>query len=348
MTRKPGISLGTKNMKSFLFSLCLGLQACAQTPVTYQVPLATNAAYPQGGTETVTVTPNPPTTNIPPVVTPPVTNAPPVVTTPPTTNSLPVVTVPPAGPTIPAQAVAAGFKSAVFDDEFTSNTVAPSTSASSGYNWYPYASGVASTVSNGIMTITASPNGYNEDLQTVPPSANGSTRTGTWQHGYFEARIQYTHAKPASSGTGWPSFWGWAVQALSPKVGQYTAEDDFMEFFPTQGGLYNTLHNWANTASSATGSDSHNNNGTNLQVTPAQPTDDGWHIYGCLWKSTGTGTGSISFYFDNQLVTHQNGTTTYATGTGSGFTAIENDNLMMILGTATGWPMSVDWVRVWQ
>ena len=33
---------------------------------------------------------------------------------------------------------------------------------------------------------------------------------------------------------------------------------------------------------------------------------------------------------------------------GTALTAMESDNLFIYLGTAQGWPMNVDWVRVWQ
>jgi hypothetical protein len=205
------------------------------------------------------------------------------------------------------------------------------------------------------LTINQSNNSYNADLQTIPTHSTGSQRDGTWQHGYFEARIQFANAPTSKGGGGWPSFWTFAVQAQSPVAGQLTAEWDILEAFLTGSvaQVFNTGHNWMNTAQYSTGTDTYNTNGTNLQVSlqgstdPAQPTDEGWHTYGCLWWGTGV-TGYIQCYYDDHLVVHENGVTTFPTGQGAGLSAQESDNMYMLLGTATGWPINVDWVRVWQ
>ena len=173
--------------------------------------------------------------------------------------------------------------------------------------------------------------------------------------------------------TGWPSFWLWAVQALSPAQGQKTAECDIFEALPlgkagASSHAINTLHNWENSKDYAAQSNLYNTGSNNIQVSlvgstePAQPTDDAWHTYGCLWTSNGNGSGTVQFYYDGFLIVHQRGVTTFLTGTnqrlspgqidhgtmGTLLTAMETDNMFMYLGTAQDWPMNVDWVRVWQ
>ena len=333
------------------------------TPPVTPPPITT----PPVTTPPVTTPPvtTPPVTT-PPVTTPPVTTPP--VTTPPVTT--PPVTTPPSTTstaTPPAQAQAAGFSNLAFFDDFTdATTIAPSTSPASGYKWYWSQGGVSSsdyyTVTpgsylgaTGVLTINKSDNGYNADLQTIPTRASGSQRDGTWQHGYFEARIQFATTPPSGAGRGWPSFWTFAVQAQSPVAGQLTAEWDILEAFlsGSVAQVFNTGHNWMNTSTSSTGTDTYNTNGTNLQVSlqgstePAQPTDGGWHTYGCLWWGDGV-TGYIQCYYDDQLVVHENGKTTFPTGQGAGLSAQESDNMYMLLGTGTGWPINVDWVKVWQ
>lgn len=279
----------------------------------------------------------------------------------------------------PSQAAAAGFSTLVFNDDFnTLTTIAPTASPSSGYNWYWDAAGVTSSgqysvnttavpgvydgqpaaagKSVGVLSIFTSNVTYNSDLKTTFQSQSGSNfSSGCWNHGYFEAYIQFNHTVIGSGGssTGWPSFWLWAVEAYSPVLGKITAECDIMEYFPSgasgsTGTYICTLHNWANTNSVAAGTDDFN---TNSHNTPgSQPSDGGWHTYGCLWQGNGT-TGTVQFYFDNVLQT-LNGVSSFTlTGSGSsptaGLSAMENDHMSIILGSATGWPINVDWVRVW-
>jgi hypothetical protein len=272
--------------------------------------------------------------------------------------------------TAPAQAVAAGFSKLAFDDEFTnSSTVASSTSPTSGFNWYwnewygttkdftvDTGAGTGATAgATGVLTI----NGPME-LQTVPSSPAVSQRVGTWQHAYFEARIQYSYTVTGSGGpdVGWPSFWMFAIQAQSATVGQQIAELDILEAYPlgTSGAkayVINTLHNWQATKGNATGKETANTDNNSYQQSlqgtteSAQPTDNGWHTYGCLWTGNGT-TGTIQYYYDNHLILHQDNVSSFPVGSGTSFPAQEQDNMYLILQGVQGWPIHVDWVRVWQ
>ena len=340
----------TLRISTLLILSLTSTQASAPAPGTYVIPIATNSDYGPGSTMTLYVAPQPASGSAPGA-------------------SDPGTPTPPAGTgsTAPAQAQAAGFSNLAFSDDFTDpTTIATSTQATAGYKWYWSQQGVSSTDyykvttgdylgATGVLTINRSDNRYNADLQTIPTHATGSQRDGTWQHGYFEARIQFANNPTTSRGNGWPSFWTFAVQAQSPVAGQLTAEWDIMEAFMSRSAaqVFNTGHNWMNTSRYSTGSDTYNTNGTNMQVSlqgstePAQPTDGGWHTYGCLWWGDGV-TGYIQCYFDDHLIVHENGKTTFPTGQGAGLSAQESDNMYMLLGTATGWPINVDWVRVWQ
>jgi hypothetical protein len=272
--------------------------------------------------------------------------------------------------TAPTQAAAAGFSTLVFDDEFTSTTtVASSTSPTSGFKWYWnswYGTTPDYTVTTGAGSgATAGATGFLTingpmELQSVPTYAPASQRAGTWQHAYFEARIQfsYTVTGKGSESTGWPSFWAFAVQAQSATVGEKLAELDFLEAFPlgnagAKSYIINTLHNWQATAGDVTGIDTYNTNGSSYQQSLqgttelAQPTDSAWHTYGCLWTGNGK-TGNVQFYYDNHLVVHPGGVTSIPVGTGTGLTAQEQDNMFLILQGESGWPINVDWVHVWQ
>jgi beta-glucanase (GH16 family) len=218
----------------------------------------------------------------------------------------------------------------VFDDEFNSaDTISPY--GSGNYNWYT-ASGFTSqdyTVSNGCVTILTDASGYSDDLYT-PTS---------FQHGYFEARLQFYPAGHLSGA--WPAFWSFATQAAAG--GPPFAELDFVEAYPGGGGgstngnngvtFLTTVHQWTPTATSETGTNVQNSDITPI---PAGFNYDGFHTYGMLWTDN-----NVAWYIDNQLVMSA------ATGPGTDFTALEQDTMTMILGTGKNWPMTVDYVHVW-
>jgi hypothetical protein len=140
---------------------------------------------------------------------------------------------------------------------------------------------------------------------------------GNWQHGYFEAYIQYN--ANGSSSSGWPAFWSWPTQG--------GAEVDFLEVgINAYGG---TIHYPAGQ--------------TTVGQTWQVPRDSEWHDYGCLWQSTGSGTGSLTFYIDNVQVGNP-----FPTGTGTSVPNMESNSQALALGTGTGWPINIDYVKVWQ
>lgn len=285
------------------------------------------------------------------------------------------VTLTAPGPTPPPQSLGAGFKTLVFNDDFTNPaTVATAQYQSSGANWYfaqrngkpaspsewsvlPNTAAAAIANGNTGGGNNASPNGGvleirtgafpNENLITLPGWALNKSGAvlppmgqGHWQHGYFEAYIQFVpNANPAAlfSQTGWVAWFGWAAECLasygfgsSSLNGANPSELDFLESFghaewssagnqdaPGQweATLINHSTNWADGFAGGILSDSN------------------WHTYGCLWVP-----GTISIYFDNALVG----------SVSTSKTALDTQSLFMTLGTGPNWPMYVDWVRVWQ
>ena len=112
------------------------------------------------------------------------------------------------------------------------------------------------------------------------------------------------------------------------------AELDFMEYYtPERQSTYlTTVHQWINTYPSTQAQ-----NPNNVPAIPANTDFSKWHTYGCLWTPN-----QVQWFFDNQLVT------TVATGPGTPFTALEQSQMFLLLGTGVSWPMYVDYVRVWQ
>jgi hypothetical protein len=275
-------------------------------------------------------------------------------------------------PAPPAPAIAAGFTHLVFEDDFTtSDTIAPTQNAASGYKWYwsfditsttPWTVRTAATAASvsdagpgtnaspagGILTVSG-PGQPNDALITVPgwslnkgDATLPATGDGNWSHAYFEAYIQarIDGNSSTSSSSGWPAFWSWSVQGLRNfgfgSSSLTTASYSEIDFYETYGTIFGnqpgnwtaTMHQWpANVAS-----DGH-----------TQHTDNGWHTYGCLWVSTGPGTGQVKFYYDGDQVD-----ATIDSGTGQTQFSLESLSQFIVLGSGNGWDMNVDWVRVWQ
>ena len=200
----------------------------------------------------------------------------------------------------------------------------------------------------GILTVSG-PGEPNDALVTVPGGALNNAQAvlpaegqGCWAHAYFEAYIQFRTDGNSSTdaATGWPAFWSWSVQGLknfgfggSSLTTAAYSEIDFMETYGTifgdkPGDWTATMHQWPANASS----DGH-----------TQHTDEQWHTYGCLWTSTGSGTGQVKFYFDGAQVDQ-----TVDSGTGQTQFSLEGMYQFIVLGSGKGWDMNVDWVRVWQ
>jgi hypothetical protein len=197
--------------------------------------------------------------------------------------------------------------------------------------------------------------------------------TGSFNHCYYEARIQMA-PKAAESEN---AFWSWSTSQFynaAVKTGYVnTAENDFMEWVPDAPNPFygcNTLHDWYGST------DKSNTNAENIMDSlvgnstgPGTIMGDGnFHVYGCLWVALTPTTGYTQYYLDNQLVVHKGGVTRFLTGVGTGtssgkvttvngvvcytapnagLSSIEASNMYIIVGGETGWPLNVDWVHVW-
>jgi hypothetical protein len=280
---------------------------------------------------------------------------------------------------VPPQAVAAGFTNQVFFDDFTtSNTIATTQNAASGFNWYwgnqqgvptqcwsVNTSQTAAGLSNGnsggganaspnggILTLTG-PGNSNDAIITVPGSAlnNGTARlptSGCWLYGYFEAYLQCNPANVVPpTASGWPAFWTWSAEGLvsygfgSSNLNATSTEVDIIEVFATQ------FSDPAGTQSSAIhqpgGSTTvySNQAGVLTGAVTACPLDNAnWHTYGMLWYP-----GGVSFFVDNVQV---GPTAAGPFSTSALQMETAKQHLFMLLGTGiqSGGQLNVDWVRV--
>jgi hypothetical protein len=263
--------------------------------------------------------------------------------------------------TVPAQAASAGFNTAVLNDTFSSSSDYSSsqgTTAVSGANWYPYFWATATKVSiaSNVMTVTGG------NIATVPTYAVGTgtatTVPGSYFHGYFEASYKFSQTGSSSTSAGvWPAFWLYGVNAQSTASGSFNCpECDIFEAYPLGGTSFDpiqTLHNWLYPGNGGGDSETANTDDTNEMTSlvgsseSANPNDGAFHTYGCLWTSTGSGTGKVQFYYDNFLVSHS-GTTSYNVGAGTSFPGQEQNAMSVILQASAGQPLQVQFVRVWQ
>jgi hypothetical protein len=247
--------------------------------------------------------------------------------------------------TAPPQAVAAGYKTLTFDDEFDSpNSISPT--GTGNYKWYPkgwftntdgspqFAPPTSYSVHNGMLTINTDYTGYGWDLATAAPGGVGKT----FQHGYFEASIQYDPKYAKTGLKSWPAFWSKAIESTNGAEDANTAELDFFEAYPTGTGKTSTLqtiHDWKSVGGKLTNKADTKQNAAKL---PAGYDPTQFHTLGCLWED-----GTISMYVDNKLVG-----VSLSWKPGSTYSVLDADHMIVILGSGVNWPMNVDWVRIWQ
>lgn len=293
-----------------------------------------------------------------------------------------------SGPSVPAPAAAWGFNTLPFDDEFDSissidvnNTLAP------GFKWYVqsylfgthpnqlYVVNSASfSVSSGVLTYN--PNNCSPSCGVTggniysvgwvpgsPPTYVGNTIQPTGF--YAEARIAYDPSLAPASGNRWfPAFWLWDKSILLKEAdslsygGAHYTEFDVFEATPNGGGgsVEAQYVDWDWYQPSGTTTQKRN---TNYAL--AVPTiDAGFHTYGLLWVPMvkNGGTGLIQRYVDGVLISAGNVTYTsttasptpnggYATGWMAGADS-STQGFSVNLQTGNGWPMQIDYVRVWQ
>jgi beta-glucanase (GH16 family) len=183
-----------------------------------------------------------------------------------------------------------------FDEEFNTVSISPDSTSNTWQTRFPYAGAQVRTlsgngeqeyysdssvgvnpfsVSNGVMTITASPGSNSAGL---PYNSGILSSYGSFSqtYGYFEANMQL----PAGQGL-WPAFW------MLPASNAYSSELDITEVI----GSVPTVSN--STVHGMYGSewDSH------FQGWTVPDTSTGYHTYGVDWEPTTT-----TFYVDGQAM----------------------------------------------
>ncbi|GAA4787782.1 hypothetical protein GCM10025785_07770 [Corynebacterium canis] len=266
---------------------------------------------------------------------------------------------------VPSVAADEGFRRLALDDSFDSTkTIDTELTGDSGFLWYPAGIDAWSkkdttkdeySVSNSVLRIDPKHRTFNYNFATRDPNTGEGQSFG---QGYFEARMRWearTDVPKVTEGTddngySWPAFWSFSHKRISENKIPY-CELDFAES-QRPNEVLSTIWAWhgkENPDKIRNRKNTHTAEGLDLSE---------WHTYGTLWAP-----GKVQWYLDGELIAEQHWTGEKAkenmqqpidadgndTSRGNPFSMFDQENEMnVILGTGTGRPFEVDWVRVWQ
>jgi hypothetical protein len=235
---------------------------------------------------------------------------------------------------------------------------------------------------DGTLTLDGAGTVSNAGINTAAPSkSNAAGWVGVAFGGgaYFEAVFSFNPQDTiAANGAGWPSWWAMAVEHLAflPSEqwpGQATSyfhfiETDFFEYdvwsFSPHNEYGGAMHDWWGLWQSTCPSGYCNvsnagGDGTsfsNFQIqTPSSTDFTQDHAFGFLWiPATATQQGRATYYFDGQAT---NDVVTWAQYQSQApppgmtpwtFGILDQQHVVLILGTGAGEPMTLKSVDVWQ
>jgi len=227
---------------------------------------------------------------------------------------------------------------------------------------------------DGSATIAALGSGwwaYGYFLTSAGASRGGPGFRGTafGGGGYFEATFAFNSAL-VNTANGWPAWWSEGLEHMISKGDNWTGqrpnyehfiEPDFFEYDTGSGKAYGgNMHDWYGVFNSTCAGNSYCGYqlpySTVVRNVPSNTDFTQYHRYGFLWKpATATTKGALSYYFDGVQV---GATTTYSKFTNQppapnastpwSFGVIDQDHLVLIIGTAPPVPMKIKSIQVWQ
>lgn len=248
---------------------------------------------------------------------------------------------PDTGPVPPPQAIAAGFTELAFSDEFlTADGIDINNTGQPGFNWYfarpfkyPPSPANSVSVADGVLTIDTDGHS-NMGMLSIRKAGAGWDGFAVTGGAYFEASIAFDPDVQSIHPRGWPSFWTMGAGHLYGTESPFV-EVDFFEYDTPSAGkdTYGAaIHDWI-MAPTAT---KRNSNKSSF-VARAPGVD--WTKFNTVGGLVKPDEG-IDFYFNNALIL----TNPYSKYPWMGYA--DTEQLPVILGS-DGWPMKVDWVRVW-
>lgn len=287
--------------------------------------------------------------------------------------------------TVPAQARSAGYTTHTFRSRFDPVSVDWNDERNAKFQWFrgrffgypPLERSALSKPDSGEQGITLGDSGRaNYGVATAAPASSGPGWIGTAFGGgaYMEAELKFDPAASRSAAQrGWPAFWSMAIEHLAGLAGEQWPgqppgyrrfiEVDIFEYdlqrFGLPGDLYGSaLHDWYGVFQHTCPSGYCARSTANLDVrmrTPPGTDFSRYHRYGFLWIPANAGQpGKAQFFFDGKPVGKP--MTWVRAGDGSpetemktaGFSVLDKDHLVLILGSGSAQPMTVRSVDVWQ
>ncbi|WP_170165367.1 glycoside hydrolase family 16 protein [Luteococcus japonicus] len=261
----------------------------------------------------------------------------------------------PAAASAPAPATQGGFGTLTFQDEFQDlSSIDLTGNGDTSKKWFtdrpfgfPKMPASDLSVSDGVLNLNQSFDNLNFGISTYSKKAKAGK---SFKYGYYEARIAFDQTNDAavSQVRGFPSFWGISRDhLLGTELSRY-GEFDVMEAWHPPYARYDkpiiagTIHDWF-------GGSDHMTVGNNVHyANDANMTE--FHTYGALWTP-----GRVTWYMDGKQILTQKYSANAApepnylghpVGT---YSVLDNEvGQVMILGSAPGIPMKVDYVRIWQ
>jgi hypothetical protein len=283
-----------------------------------------------------------------------------------------------AGDPIPTAAAAAGYRMETLAvDTFNTTTVDQKLTYKPGFKMYyfnfdgmPPAPGLSTYNSDGSITLATNQNGWNgygsflvsAGKLISAPYFRGIAFGGG---GYYEATLSFNAALVNTNNGSWPAWWAMSLEHMDGDHGDQWAgqrpgymhyvEPDFFEYDAgaSVAGWGGNVHDWYGV-----------NNAGNYMLpwnvvfrpVPANTNFSQYHRYGFLWiPATAMKKGSFSYYFDGVQI----GATTYYTkfnnqppvpGANQPWTfgIIDQQHLVLIIGSGPPVPMKVKTIQVWQ
>jgi hypothetical protein len=279
---------------------------------------------------------------------------------------------------LPSQALAVGYNLKTFSTNFSLNNVDLNNTSRSGTNWYSWrffghrfsnTSRIIKINNDASVTLLGDNNIYSASIATATPTNSSEKFLGTAFGGgaYFEALLKFDsngHDK-----RNWPAFWSMAIEHMAslssaqwpgqPKGYEHFIEADFFEYDVGGGNFFGgAIHDWYGiwnkTCPEGYCKASLPYSVVKRQV-PKNTDFNQYHRYGFLWvPATDKTVGYAEYYFDGQKVGERTSWSKYTNQSpppGSKpwtFGIIDNNHLVIVLGTGFKQPMTVKSVSVWQ
>jgi hypothetical protein len=281
---------------------------------------------------------------------------------------------------VPPQAGAAHYTIRTFSSGFSASDVDIAGGSKSGFKWYPWKFFGAPTDlgrvginRDGSVTLSGDVTGPNGQLATVSPASTSGGFVGTafGGGGYFEATLKFDPKDTITNNfKGWPSWWSMAIEHMvnletRQWPGQQSGYEHFIEvdFFEYDlkdyvlNGKWNyfgaAMHDWFGLGSAGYSKITLPHDLV-VRGVPRNTDFTQYHRYGFLWvPATATRNGYSEHYFDGKKVGR---TVVWRQYTNQEpppkppwtFSIIDNNHLVLILGTGIGAPMTIMSVNVWQ